>query len=313
MSTRHAKTRPTRKTRGQAAPSRRYTLNDTRSPGIVNMVLACTYVVALGTTAGAAVKQMFAGLRSRFPHRLPDWIQYLLLDAAADQDDRHHGHVPDLGIDGSGTDPRQGRAIFQKSAARISQAIKTHLDGLVRSRSGIPLKSARECVNVVIVAGCGGTSGGFLDPLISLLHERAQQRNIQAFRVHLLLVTPEMVLGDVSRELTPEQQEMISLTFAQNLQRTLAAIGEAGHWIEAGQDGGTFLLPPGGRIYSLDLVGNSNGQTELSTCGDLSEMLGLSLYLRHCSPISLEIPQRHIDLVQLGVTGHPVTVPTLNS
>lgn len=259
------------------------------------------YVVSMGTTGAAIARRVFAPLRRHLGRR-PKSVNYLMVDAIAAPFDEHRRHFISIGTDGAGTMPHVGRAMFHQYYAEIKNAMLHHVDRIMRGNDPLlqPAKTAREVMGFVVVGtGLGGTSGGSLDPTISLIHDVAQQLNITCPRVHVMMISPEMILNDISRQPIPEQVEMVNATYHQNMHRILGLMQLDGNVCERRPDGSEFYVRARDRVFSLHKADRSNGRVDFSTTSDLVATIADTLHFYLFTAAGHFLDQRNCDIFGL--------------
>lgn len=256
--------------------------------------------VALGTTAMHAVIAASERLRD-WVGRIPNCVRCFLIDAAA------HGELGDgvgfvnMDVHGSGTDPHLGREIFYRARRKVRDAFMAHLDQLFRPDPLVALVDGpREGVTFVVVAGCGGTSGGSLHPMIDLIHEVASSRGVRRRHVHVVMIGPEVNIHDANRSVTPEQTRLMELTFTQNYARVMGDMAQSSAVKLTRDNGTTFMLNLSDRVRSVDVVDRSNGEASFASVHELTAMLGDSLFDQYLTPIGFHFLQRTQDHLGTG-------------
>ena len=279
---------------------------DTIRWGCEQRMMLSLLAVGLGTTGALVVNEMAAKLQfERGRQSLPGSFTYLLVDAAARQPDMDISNFHQIpgGVDGSGTDPHRGRGLFctQANYGQLRSTLNQRVLDLMDGDPEMATLSPRSAMDFLLVAGNGGTSGGALDRAIGLLHDVAQERNIEQPRVHVVFIGAEMSLRDKDRQVTLEQQRMVRATAAVNLRKIMADMASDGYLREPRPDGTSFPVKASHRVWSVILADQSNGFADHATVAQLGHMLSEALYLRFFTAVGAFLAERICDLRQLGV------------
>ena len=263
-------------------------------------------LVGLGTTGTDAIHTVLHFVHEAIG-KIPKGCRYLTVDAAPTQDMEHQLCHVAIGTDGAGTNPHNGRRLFLDHYDLVKHALQQQIDRLCGSVADTisPLKSAREVTGFLVVAGSGGTSGGTLDPMISLIHDCAQRRSIQEPRVQVVLIGPGMPLRDSSRQPLPEQVGLIHNTYAENLRRIYGLMQTPAHVRERRPDGTEFFVEASARVTGLQKVDYTNGLSDFATTSEFVGMLGHAIFSYVLTQAGEHARQRTRDNHGTGVTGLP--------
>ncbi len=222
-----------------------------------------TIVVAVGSTASDIVNRLMRSLM-RAAGGLPRCVEYRMIDADTRAPTMDRSRFISTGVDGSGTNPILGKESYEKpSVRRLVRA------GLQRSLTNVErgdprfrtLYPARKVTGIDIVAGAGGTSGGYLRGVVEDALDVARARDVEEPRIRLTLIGPDISINDVTREVTRKQRELIPNTWAQNLA-----------WVY-----GEIARGPG-RIFSVQVVDDTNEQCTFATNSALAQMVSHALF-----------------------------------
>jgi hypothetical protein len=223
-----------------------------------------------------------------------------MVDAAQPDPGVDPRHFKSIGVEGSGTDPREGRERFNENYFESRSALNALVLDLFNPDPALtPATPPREALRVVIVAGCGGTSGGGLHPAITLVNDVLQERRVEDPRVEVWLLGPDMATGDASRQVIDEQRRMVRATSASNLVRISGEMNASGTLIETRPDGSTFPIIASRRVHSLTFIDRGNGAHDHALTGSLAAMTADALYLQLFTQAGSELAQRRIDYVRL--------------
>jgi hypothetical protein len=261
-------------------------------------------LLGLGTT-GTGVVQTAMRFLADAAKRIPRACRHLTIDAAPTFHPEHLLQHIQIGTDGAGTNPHNGRRLFFEHYDLIRHALQEQIDELCRGAADFvtPAMAARQVTGFMIVAGCGGTSGGTLDPMISLVHDVAQRRSIQEVRVHIVLLGPGMPLRDSSRQPLPEQIRLIQNTYAQNLLRIYGLKETPGFFREIRPDGTDFYVEASRRVTGIDKVDYTNGLADFATTDELVEMVGHAAFTCLLTHAGEHASERKRDHDGIGATG----------
>ncbi len=277
------------------------------SLGIQPRMLMPELDYGFGTTGAKIVGNITDLAKSEFG-RLPNAYNWLAIDGAARETDIDREHFMGLAIDGCGTDPRQGYQRFMDAYFRIRYAVDQQVQKLSDYDPLVPVdNSPRDVLAVRIFAGCGGSSAGMLHPMISLVHDVAQQRRIQKLRVYLVLMGADMPLRDSSRTVIREQKLAVPDNCANNLVRVFADITSSAVIQEHRPDGSTFKVPATERVWAPAVIDQSNGQHEWSTTNELVEMIASAYFLQIFTVAGKYVEERDNDNRRLGIMAHGTT------
>ena len=275
---------------------------DTSSYGCLLRLSMPQCLVGLGTAGGRGVHGAAQHV-IREAGRLPRSVAYVWIDAdSADvATDPHHSVV--TAVDGSGTNAHNGRESFLEHLDQIRDALLAHTDPLFDADPTLPAdKTAREATCFTVVAGPGGTSTGCLDPMISLIWEIARRRSIQEVRIRVLLLGPEMAINDLTRSVADEQAELIRANFAESANRMyelLDSNGEDTHRLNGSSTSHGTRSP---RIFSLDIVDQSNGRADFATNDEFIAMVARTLFFQRFTHVGLDFDSRYCD--HRGINHH---------
>lgn len=284
-----------------------YSLMDSERHGYQLCLSFPWLLVGLGTTGTAIIHQAIHFIVDAVGS-IPSGCRYLTIDAAPIHAGPHQLHHIAIGTDGAGTNPHNGLRLFLEYYPLIRHALQCQIDQLC---SGVaaqtsPLKTAREVSGFLVVAGSGGTSGGILDPTISLLHDCAQRRSIADPRVEVVLLGPGMPLRDSSRQPLPEQTTLIHNTYAENSRRIYGLMASPGRVRETRPDGTAFSAQAKQRVAALQKVDYTNGFFDFATTGELVDMLGHGVFVHLFTDAGKQVRERGCDHDGIGATGRPV-------
>lgn len=257
-------------------------------------------LVGLGTHGCLIVRQVIDLLYTELGD-VPDSVKYLLLDCKAMPFDRHRRHSLPLGIDGAGTNPHEGRRRFDQYFRVIKDQLMRRVADLSRASGAdlVPALPPRKAIAIVNVAtGFGGSSGGLFHPMISLEHHCAQQRNIENPRVHALVVSPQVLLKDTTKEIKRERQALILNTYAENVGRVLGEAQLPGTVHEQLPDGTSVSVKASDRVFSLHKAGQTNGWADLSTSEELAAVVADTLFLYLFTSAGHFLDQRMCDIFE---------------
>ena len=281
--------------------------SDYTSLGIQPRMLMPELLFGFGTTGAKIVGRIADLLKAEFG-RLPNTCNWLAIDGAARETDIDCEHFMSLDIDGCGTDPHKGYQRFMEAYFRIRYAVDQQVQNLSEYDPLVPVdNSPRDVLAARIFAGPGGSSAGMLHPMISLLHDVAQQRRIQKLRVYLVLMGADMPLRDSSRTVIREQKLAVPDNCANNLVRIFADITSSAVLQEHRPDGSTFKVPAAERVWAPAVVDQSNGQHEWSTTNELVEMIASAYFLQIFTIAGKYVEERDNDNRRLGIMAHGTT------
>jgi hypothetical protein len=290
---------------GEASPS--FSLSDLNKRGLRFFLPVATLVLGLGSTGSAVAHQLVRAMLREIG-RLPEQFQYMLLDASPLQPDMDSTQFVQIGTAGSGTLADQGLKLFRQYASTIRDNLSRRVEHLFHHVDPeYPLRyTPREETAFWVIGGCGGTSGGTLQPAIATIHDVARDWDIAEPRIQVVQLGPEMATRDRARHLTPEQEKQIQANAAANLLKLAhdmanpAAIEET-----RPHDGTTFSLQASKRVHTLIVVDKSNGSTQFATTEQMIAMTVEALYARLFTEAGTYIANRSKDHHQTGFAGLP--------
>lgn len=281
-------------------PTASFSAEDTMGLGIPIQMAMPKFFIGLGTTASKVTHGCMENLK-REVGRIPSIVGYLNIDADVDGGRHARGHTIKIGVDGAGTDPVNGRGLFLEHRGQICDAFLAHLDGLFVPDPAMKTElPAKRCTSFVVVAGCGGTSGGCLDPTISMIHDVARRKQMRELRVYVALIGPKIAINDIRRSVTAAQTAMIPDTFGQNLERLYDDLAFERTVREERENGTTFALSSVDRVFSLQIIDQSNSQADFSVTEELVGMLADSLFLQHFTSAGMHHDGRFCDERRIG-------------
>lgn len=272
---------------------------DTETVGYRLHMTVPTHVFGVGSQ-GSVLGDGIAKMAAREFGRLPGAFNYLLVDAAARRLDMQ-GHFIDIGIDGSGTDPNEGLERFNEHYAQIRDALTQQILDLFRPDPEFPLDpTAEPALNVWIVSGSGGTSGGALHRTIDMVHDIAHEWKIAQPRVHVIMIGAEMPLRDRTRQVVKQQQQVVRDTAALNSMKIAADMASAGNSKILRPARLPFAIKSSQRVLAFLLVDQCNGCTQFSTTESLTDMLVSAVFPVIFTQAGIYVADRRKDLDQLG-------------
>jgi hypothetical protein len=162
--------------RSRAVRSYAFCANDLEKLGIPFCLPVATLLLGLGSTAAAIVQGVIQLVRHEIG-RLPAHLQYLLIDAIPPQAHMDPTQYLQIGTDGAGTAAAEGWRLFRQHADAIRNSVSRRIDHLFQDIDPTyPLSfGPSQEIAFWLVAGCGGTSGGTLQPAIALCHVLARE------------------------------------------------------------------------------------------------------------------------------------------
>jgi hypothetical protein len=265
-----------------------------------------TLLMGLGSTGAAIAHRLIMQVRREIG-RLPAHLQYLLIDASPLQPDMDPTQFVPIGTSGAGTVASKGAELFWQHAGAIRDNISRRVERLFHHVDPeFPLRfGPREQTAFWVIAGCGGTSGGTLQPTITTIHDVARDWDIAQPDVNVVHLGPEMATRDRARHMTPEQDKQIQANAAANLVKIAHDLGSPERIDETRADGTTFGLPAYRRVHTLTLVDKSNGSTQFATTEQMAAMTVHALYSRLFTEAGTYIANRSKDLYETGFAGLP--------
>jgi hypothetical protein len=272
--------------------------------GVRARMLMCKLIYGLGT-AGTNIASRISALVKREFGRIPSSCNWLGIDGATRDPSVDSHHFIGLDVDGSGTRWYEGYRRFLDSYSQIRYVVDQQIQNLSEYDPIVSVeKSPRDVLDVSIFAGCGGSSTGMLQPMISLVHDVAQNRRIKELRLYLVLMGADMPLRDSSRILVREQTLVIPDNCANTLMKIYADITTPGTLEETRPDGSTFTVRSCDRVWAPAVIDQSNGQYEWSNTKDLVEMISWAYFLQTFTEAGKYIEDRDKDNRKLGVPAH---------
>lgn len=289
------------RTTSENVPRPRASLADMRVADFPIDVVCPKLFISLGTTARRCVSYVMRQLESKYSG-IPKATQFAILDADADGISRFGQYAISLGVDGAGTDPVIGREIlggfFEDVRSGITNRFRRAFDA-----NDLPVAMhAKQAMDVVVIGTCGGTGGGAIDPIITLVHEISQRFKIRDLRVHVHLVGPEIQLRDIDRNPSHEQQMMIPDTYSQNLGRIYHDFTNGDAVLhEKTMDGRSVTIRPQQRVMSLQVVDQGNGAFDFLKIDHLVEMVGRALFQQYFTAAGTNFFGRYRDDLGTGI------------
>lgn len=285
-----------------------FSARDTLRHGVMQHMMLGLLAVSLGTTGAMVLNGLVRKVRAeRRRLDLPSAFDYLMVDAAARQPDMDATNFYQLagGIDGSGTDPRRGRELFRRhrNYQEMRAILNNRVLGLMRADAEQMVLSSRKALDMLLIAGNGGTSGGSLSPAIGLLHDVAQDRHIEEPHIYVVIIGAEIALRDKDRQVTLQQQHVVRATAGDNLRSIIGGMAQDGTLQESRPDGTTFSVKAAERVWSVTVADQSNGFADHATVAELAHMLSDALYLRFFTQAGAYLAERIRDPRHLGDMG----------
>lgn len=261
-------------------------------------------VIAIGTTAGEAGHRVIRRVIETIGGTLPPLIRYLLIDSDGRKNGWNPQHAFIYGVDGIGTVPTEGRKAFLERWDELRGLISARIDQLVaaadvRHRMTAPLRA----IDIYVIAGPGGTGGGGLDLLITLIHQIAHERGIEEPRVHVILLGPEMPLRDRTRSLSSAQYDLIPATFGANCLLIVNNVVSPEIIQESPPTGPAFQLEACHRVYTVTALDWSNGSFSFSVTEAFLDMVADSLFLRIFTQLAADLAALDRDNRVTGLKG----------
>jgi hypothetical protein len=273
--------------------------------GVLVDIKRPTMLIGLGTLGCETVHNLIQLVQAETDGRIPPACQFLLLDADAAKPGWDGRHALRLGVDGIGTDASRGREVFLQHWSSLRKAVAGRINRLFTTTTldqqvGSPLQA----VDVWIFGGSGGTSGGFLDPCLTLVHQVSYERGIQEMRTHAVLLGPEMSLRDHTRPLSDEQYTLISANYGSNVVEIVANVQSPATVLEAPPSGPAFPLKKSTRVHTLCLMDRGNGSFNFAVTEEFQRAVAETFFLRIFTPLGSYFASRQRDNLQTRVTGH---------
>ena len=265
-------------------------------------------LIGIGTTGVEIIRQIIDQLR-RDLGGLPSSINYLLVDSTTQPLDHHRRHFISIGVDGAGTNIEIGDNLFLQYYPEIRDALLQQVANIMRQRNGLllPGRTPREVMGFLIAGtGVGGTSGALQDRMIAMVHDVSQQLNIVEPRVHVTMISPDMVLKDITRDPIPEQVEMIHANYWRNIESVIGNLQVDGQICEQRPDGTTYFVEAQERVFSLHKVDQTNGLVDYATTADLTSAVTNTLHYYLFTAAGHFLDQRDCDIFGLGAAGRPI-------
>lgn len=292
---------PSSSRQGHTANVRREpALADLHRAGYAFSVATPTLVLSLGTTAGLAVERAIWRLQTELGSpELSQHVAFRTLDSVASASP-WAGQVG-ASVDGNGTDPCQGRRTITDPETFLN--LRSYVADLMhdlrcpetRWPELAAMVPAAQTVDVYLLAGAGGTSGGFLQPMIDLVHQAAADACLRRVQIHVCLVGPLIVLGDPTRPIDPRRRQIIQSTYATNAAALEADAADPTVVTIRTPDGLRYTIRRSQRVQSHTIFDQGNGRYDLRTVGDAMAMLGDELFLRLFTPLGNYLAQRLRD------------------
>ena len=297
-----------RKASRKAAPGRGYSLKDTQTSGFKASINACSFLVGLGTTGTTIVDRIAQFVLEHFG-ALPKSIDYLTVDGAAARGLCRPMRHRKLGVNGCGTDPNEGRRAFLAEYSELRSIVDRMLLGLHPNDPLLPAANVpRDCVDVFLIGGCGGSSGGFHTPCMTLVNDVLIARRVKTVRTNRIVIGPDLAMSDVNRSVTQGQIETTAHTAFQNLQRDLSDHMNPLPLPQTPPSATPFTIPAGERVWSVSIMDGSNGRHQFATMEELIEMTAFSYFTAICTEVMKYSEDRLKDPEILGDTARAYSI-----
>ena len=277
----------TRKQKQNDKPSakvarRGFSLKDTLSLGLRMQLNACTLLTGWGTT-GTLIVDSIARRICQHSGELPASLNYLTVDLATVSGLLDPMKHKTIGVNGAGTLAIEGQKAFFENYAELRRIVERQLVGLRSNDARLPASvSPRKCVEVWVFAGNGGSSGGMQQPAITLINELFQKHRIEVGRINCVFLGADMPVNDITRNATQTQVETVAQTACANLWRY---VGDHMSPLPLPQKTpvGDFTIPGGMRVWSLNVMDQSNGHFRLAETAQLIEVVSASYFTAICT------------------------------
>jgi hypothetical protein len=256
----------------------------------------------LGTTGSRIVQGIVSIVQAELG-RLPNACNYLAIDGAALSMGVDQAHAISIDFSGCGTDATRGRRQFFRYYHLIRNSLNSHFEGLATSDSQVTVLTnpGKAVTSWIFAAAGGGSGGGMLQPMVTLLHDVARQHGVGQHRVHLILVGADIPTRDSSRSVTPEQTLAIADNTATNLIKIFFDITSSATSVDHRPDGTSFRMPAAQRVWAPYLIDQPNGSYHLPTVDDLIAMASWEFFLQIFTAVGKYIEERDIDHERLGL------------
>ena len=290
----------------QPRQKRSLSLNRADLPGYRFRMQMPVFLFGLGTQGSATVWRIITDLQ-RMVGCLPRSCSLLMLDGATPPSGINRMYHMDVGLNGCGTDPNEGRRVFREHYRDIRHAVEQNVLDLTNTDPHVPaIKSVREALEFWIFGGNGGTSGGMQHEAVDLCHHVARRLNVRQQFVRLMFLGADMPMADTERTVCTRQQLVMPQTAADNLARWLSDH----HSREL-----LTICPPGDkpfgiracdRVASVHLLDQSNGRHDFAVTDELTEMVAQSALATIFTEAGTSEEHRMADLEKMGITGRGV-------
>jgi len=265
-------------------------LSDTRNESPQLATDRSKFLIGLGTHGSEVTDSVLRLVEDQFGI-FPSSCSHLTVDAADGTKYRHPNRHKQFGFNGIGTVAALGKEAFRCVYADVMKNLQLSIEDLDTSDVNLPVsKSAREALDIVIIAGNGGSSGGALDESITMAHQLFQKLRVTSARLKLYYISHEAALDDPSRTVSQNQRSAVMQTAACNLARLASDFYTNGRreYRQPGTD--AFSMPTNERVWAHYVMSGSNGHHRMTLTDDFNLMMShviLNIEFTH-GGISLE-------------------------
>ena len=151
-----------------------YSLDDVDGLGLMLRMFVPTILIGLGTFGSRTVHRIVLHLNTELG-RLPAACNYLNVDGAAPESDMDANHHKTIDLGGCGTNPNLGREQFRVHYDELRYILDKQVQDLSEIDPQVAVAhTPREATAFCVIGGSGGSSGGMLHEMISLVHDVAR-------------------------------------------------------------------------------------------------------------------------------------------
>ncbi len=257
-------------------------------------------LVGLGTQ-GSEVIDLIARILTMKLGRFPTSCAYLTIDAA--DGDAYLNPIRHIrySFNGAGTVAARGRELFRLAYPWILTVLEQLAIALDPSDSMLPTSiGPYEGLDVIVVAGNGGSSGGAQIEFLTLVNQLFMKLRSKCPRIKFYMISHDVALSDAKRTIGKTLRQTVMQTTGNNVTSLLADF-YLNHQRKYNPPGSnSFSMPTCDRVWANYVMEGSNGNFRITAVEEFNKLLATIILMTEFTRSGISIEDRVKDLENSG-------------
>ena len=277
-------------------PVNGFTLGSTRSGMPKPFTDRHKILIGLGTQGSDVIDSIARNL-TRMLGKFPTSCAYLTMDAAdGDANFNPTRHIR-YSFNGAGTVAERGRELFQLAYPKILTTLEQLAIALNPNDSMLPTSiGPGEGLDVIVVAGNGGSSGGAQNDFLTLTNQLFIKLRTKCPRIKLYFINHDVALSDPTRKIGNTQYQIVLQTAACNIARQLADFHTNDRRDYHPPGSNSFSMRTSDRVWGTYIMEGSNGNHRITAVEEFNKLLATIILMTEFTRSGISIEDRVMDL-----------------